>query len=129
MTDTTPVPSDLLARIAAASAAGKVEEVRSLATELPVPTVPALPPSPFRIIDIGKGLLVIDNEPYMRSRHVEFDPVYIDRLVAQPDPMTLIEHALTHNARGHAEDSGPDAYIRVENALDRIRAALEGATQ
>lgn len=124
--DTTPVPDDLLARIAAASDAGKVEELRSLATELPVPTPP---PSTLRIIDLAEGTFTNKTDLFKISRTAEFDPGYIDRILQQLDPMTLIERALTHNARGHAEDSGPEAYIRVGNAIERIRAALKGATR
>jgi len=120
MTDTTPVPDDLLARIAAASNAGKVEDLRSLATELPVPTPP---PSTLRIIDIAQCTLTIDRVGFMRTtRTAEFPAEYIDRIAAQPDPMTLIEQAVDETTQ-HGDFDYRD---RVKVA---IRAALEGATQ
>ncbi|WP_284761574.1 hypothetical protein [Curtobacterium sp. MEB011] len=119
MTDTTPVPDDLLARIAAASAAGTAAELRYLATELPVPTPP---PSTLRIIDVAQCTLTIDRVGFGRTtRTAEFPAAYMDRVAAQPDPMTVIEQ----QAKEWWRESDTD----IDALLHRIRAALEGATQ
>lgn len=119
MTDTTPVPDDLLARIAAASDAGKVEELRSLATEMPVPTPP---PSTLRIIDIAMCERTIDRDRFRTTRTAEFDPEYIDHIAEQPDPMTVIERAVS-DWWGLSRRRNP------QSLTDAIRAALGGATQ
>lgn len=107
MTDTTPVPSDLLARIAAASNAGKVEELRSLATQLPQPPKPRL-----RVINLDTA----------DKRWERRDFLYFDRIEDEPDVMTVIEQAIH-------EWQAAGGMVTVETLVARVRAALEGATQ
>lgn len=118
--DTTPTPNELLTRIAEASRAGRVEELRDIVNELPVPTPK---PSTLRVIDIAQCTLTVDRVGFMRtSRTAEFPAAYMDRIAAQPDPMTLIEQAVDETTQ-HGDFDYRD---RVKVA---IRAALEGATQ
>lgn len=120
MTDTTPVPDDLLARIAAASNGGKVEELRSLATQLPVPTPP---PSTLRIIDLTQCTRTTDRIGMHRTiTTAEFPAAYMDAIAQMPDPMTVIEQAIH-------EWQAAGGMVTVETLVARIRAALEGATQ
>lgn len=111
MTDTTPTPNDLLARIAAASAAGKVEELRSLATQLPEPPRPRL-----RVVSLDWPMdWMTHNGGYVNV------PQTVSSIEALPDPMTLIEQ----QAKEWWRESDTD----IDALLHRIRAALEGATQ
>lgn len=117
--DTTPTPNELLTRIAEASRAGRVEELRDIVNELPVPTPK---PSTLRIIDISQCTLTIDRVGFMRTtRTAEFPAEYIDRIAAQPDPMTVIDDQLTEWWR--------EADTGIDQLRHRIRAALEGAAQ
>lgn len=124
MTDTTPTPNELLTRIAEASRAGRVEELRSIVSELPVPTPP---PSQLRVIDLSKGTLTTDTPLTGRVRHsVEFEPGYLERLGEMPDPMTVITFAVLDWNTVHRTYATNE---QVDKLLARIRTALEGATQ
>lgn len=112
----TPVASDLLTRIAAAQSSG---ELRDLVAQLPVPTPP---PSTLRIIDLAEARDVTDVGVGVITRHVQFEPDYIEDLAAQPDPMTVIGRTVRQWWEdGDAGD--PDGLVA------RIGAALEGATR
>ncbi|PYY63631.1 hypothetical protein DEJ30_12010 [Curtobacterium sp. MCPF17_003] len=120
--DTTPTPNELLTRIAEASRAGMVEELRSIVNELPVPTPP---PSTLRIIDIDhldafiRGWFDADPESQEISRELRED---IGKQFDMPEPMTVIEQAIREwKSRG--------GMVTTESLLVGIRAALEGATQ
>lgn len=109
--DTTPTPNDLLTRIAAASAAGKVEELRDLVGLLPSPPRPRL-----RVVSLDQPMdWMTHNGGYVNV------PQTVSSIEALPDPMAVIDEQLTE--WWTESDTGIDALRR------RLRAALEGATQ
>jgi hypothetical protein len=114
MTDsTTPVQDDLLGRIAAASNAGKVEELRHLVTLLPA--APKAAPH----------LLVIDPEGMPIDGNAGYWSAWASEVLAGPDVMELIEQVIEVHDRAHPM-ADP---IADSGLLTRIRTALEGATQ
>lgn len=111
MTDsTTPVQDDLLGRIAAASNAGKVEELRHLVTLLP--EAPKAAPH----------LLVIDPDGMPIDGNAGYWSAWASEVLAGPDVMELIEQAV-HDWQAAG------GMVTVATLLTRIRTALEGATQ
>ncbi|TDW69156.1 hypothetical protein EDF51_106140 [Curtobacterium sp. PhB25] len=122
MTDTTPTPNDLLARIAAASAAGKVEELRSLVGQLPAPPKPE---PRLVLVDLNNSDVLHTQAMWVAVNQLEMQGearglgALMARIDASPDVMAVIEQALYQE---------PLAQTRAD-VLARIRAALEGATQ
>jgi len=122
VTDTTPTPNELLTRIAEASRAGRVEELRSIVNELPVPTPP--PPTlrvinPEHLDSFIRGWFDADPESQEISRELRED---ITKHFDMPDPMTIIEEVVHDWQRA-------GGMVTVKALLDRIRAALEGAAR
>jgi hypothetical protein len=114
MTDTTPTPNELLTRIAEASRAGRVEELRSIVNELPVPPKPS------------PRLLIVDAEGMPLDGGGVYWSAWAAEALAGPDPMTVIEQAV--ELWGHDPGLG-DADADRADLVARIRTALEGATQ
>lgn len=125
--ETIAVPRALLTELAKAASESEQSALASQAFDLLPEPVPEL-----RVINLGhldsfiQGWFDADTESQEISRELRED---IAKHFDMPDSMTVIEHALTHGPRGVADVIGPEAYIRVGNAIERIRAALEGANQ
>ncbi|MCS6570308.1 hypothetical protein NYQ35_15995 [Curtobacterium flaccumfaciens pv. flaccumfaciens] len=117
--DTTPTPNELLTRIAEASRTGRVEELRSIVNELPVPPRPK---SRLRVIlldDLDAAVTHGDDSAWWDDDKLD---ALSQKWEERPEPMTVIERAV-HEWYSPGEQDVAAALV------DSIRTALEVATQ
>ena len=114
---TTPVPSDLLARIAAASSAGKVEDLRGLVAELPAPPAPRLV-----LINLDAPDALHTSRMWPPVNHLEELGragglgALLSRIDHAPDFMAVIEEQITE-WWSESDTNAADLVVRLRNAL------------